>query len=256
MDLNNSLLEICKTDYYDRNEEAEALKSLRRLINRGADVNCVDDDNWSPLHLCCHYGRKVKIASILIDYGANIELAHDGPDSYDTWKALHLAAAIHLIDIVTLLLDRGADVNSTCESGSALHLACSQRGTDLTDLTVASLLVQRGANINIGNEERGQTILHSACNLSNVTVATFSLDIGIDIHSEDKNGMTPLDVACKNDIKMVKFLLNRGANVNRIDRSRKMYTDWTALHHTCFSSVFHKEALIDICKIADRMGSR
>lgn len=45
---------------------------VRELISRGADVQAVDSDNWSPL-LFAAKGGYIEIIEILVDHGADIE---------------------------------------------------------------------------------------------------------------------------------------------------------------------------------------
>lgn len=48
------------------------LQFVRELISRGADVQAVDSDNWSPL-LFAAKGGYIEIIEILVDHGADIE---------------------------------------------------------------------------------------------------------------------------------------------------------------------------------------
>jgi ankyrin repeat protein len=65
------------------------------------------------------------------------------------------------LEMMTLLLDHGADVEARFQGGgSAIGLAGL-----MTDIRIARLLLQRGANI-MAREDAGGTALHGAANLA------------------------------------------------------------------------------------------
>lgn len=59
---------------------------LRKLINNGANINLVDSDEQTALHLAASNGN-IKVAKLLIDNGVNVSSV----DNYG-WTALHIAA--------------------------------------------------------------------------------------------------------------------------------------------------------------------
>lgn len=114
-------------------------------------------------------------------------------------------------EIVTLLLDRGADVNafSGLIYGHALH-AASFHGYE----PIVRLLIDRGANINdqrVGND----TALTGACERGHKSIVRFLLDNGADINLVGGGYGTALQVASeRGHSSIVELLLSRGANVN------------------------------------------
>ena len=66
---------------------------------------------WSPLHLAAYRGHR-DIVALLVDRGANV----DAVDNYG-WTALHLAAYRGHRDIVELILASGANVSVTNRNG-------------------------------------------------------------------------------------------------------------------------------------------
>ena len=92
----------------------------------------------------------------LLDEGADIEAK-----PFDMYSAppLHFAVLAGELDLVRLLLDRGASVDSKelRHGSTALHVAASRGQAD-----VAQHLIERGAEVNARNKERGHTPLHEA----------------------------------------------------------------------------------------------
>jgi ankyrin repeat protein len=103
---------------------------------------------------------------------------------------LHHAASSNRLQIVQLLLDRGADVNAKDHNGrTPLHVA-SLEG----EMQVVHALLDRGADINI-QTKNGSTPLHDAVCVLHVEYARALLDRGADFHRVDNKGRTPLHFA-------------------------------------------------------------
>jgi hypothetical protein len=84
-----------------RTAETGSLAEVRDAISGGANINCVDDDRWSPLMLACRrqddWSVAEAIVSELLSAGAVVNMCTD------IVMALHLAAAWSSSAIVTLL---------------------------------------------------------------------------------------------------------------------------------------------------------
>ena len=125
-------------------------------------------------------------------------------------------------------LDNYADIEATNKDGyTPLQMACLN-----SNIAVVKLLLKRGANINVNDDEE-KTPLHYACMKGgNLVITQLLLDAGADINIKDKNGFTPLHLACKvsifNKLDVVRLLIQRGANVN----SKSRYGT-TPLHLAC-----------------------
>lgn len=86
--------------------------SARALIDRGADLNAIDDALYGPLHVALQ-SRSEAVASLLIERGANVNAR--GGVNQET--PLQLAGSYHLTRLAAELLARGAE--------RSLHLAGS-----------------------------------------------------------------------------------------------------------------------------------
>lgn len=129
-------------------------------------------------------------------------------------------------ELITLLIDSGADVNEltvgnyyfSCRNSTALALAC-ERG----HLSAVELLLARGADINLGD----MSPLTAACSTGTVGKAALAqlklikllLANGADINKVSKEGQAgrnPLmtAVTTPNNRKMITLLLDYGADIN------------------------------------------
>lgn len=83
------------------------------LVGAGADLDRVEPDSrWTPLHFACAKPEHETVARVLIDAGADVN-ALDNVQ----WSALHLACDRGYLDTVRALLEAGADVHAQSANG-------------------------------------------------------------------------------------------------------------------------------------------
>ena len=125
------------------------------------------------------------------------------PEQLDTYSPegftpLALAAHFGHLEVMRLLIDRGAEVNRVATHRLAvtpLHAALFGRQVD-----AALLLIERGADVALarggsGWKRAGWTPLHYAAGMGFSTLVQPLLDRGADPSRPDEDGKTPLDVA-------------------------------------------------------------
>lgn len=187
---------------------------VRLLLGRGANINraiTLDEKPRSlsqspfpstPLHEAAETSQ-LEVASILLELGAEID-AHD--DGYNT--PLHLAVLYRNPEMLTFLLDRGANINLQGYYGTPLHVAAS-----IGQVGLLTLLLQKGANINAGSWP-GWTPLHGATSNGHIEIAILLLQQGADVNA-DVQGWTPLHFAAKKGfLELASILIQKGTNVN------------------------------------------
>jgi ankyrin repeat protein len=122
------------------------LFEVQRLIQLGANLNAMDDHGNTPLHWAVHTDPSGNLLQVLLDAGADPNIVPPAESSWEGWEPpLHVAARNSGSQIVTLLLDAGAQIDGRNAKGrTALQVAVAEgrrRGN------VADLLVKRGANL-------------------------------------------------------------------------------------------------------------
>ena len=86
---------------------------VKLLIEAGADLEAVDRDGYTPLHLCPARTTNFQIVSLLVEAGANVNAVNNYGST-----ALHYAYAnCDAVYLVELLLAAGASVNVRNASG-------------------------------------------------------------------------------------------------------------------------------------------
>jgi ankyrin repeat protein len=130
--------------------ESEVSKILQE---NPAMVNAFGSDGFTPLALACYFNRP-SVVRVLIDHGANVDLAALNPSRV---APIHSAVVANSMEITEMLLSKNVDVNVKQNGGvTALHSA-AHRG----NLEMVKALLAHGADKTIRTDE-GQSALDFA----------------------------------------------------------------------------------------------
>jgi ankyrin repeat protein len=151
-------------------------KAIKALVDSGSDINAGPDA--SPLHFACSNGDN-EVAKTLVKLGADINVK----DSNDA-TPLHYVSKLFNLELLKFFRDNGADLNAVDKMGqTALHY------------TTANSYI----NI-IGYENRYRWVNHPYINNSrlvnhegNVMAAVLLIKYGIDKNIKDINGKTAFE---------------------------------------------------------------
>jgi hypothetical protein len=135
----------------------------------------------TPMHVAALAGH-ADLLSLLVDRGADV----DGRGTF-VWTPLHRASWNGELEAGKCLLDRGADVNVQDEDGWTPLFQAVFHG----HLEFARMLLRRGAMINAHDSSRGRTPLHCAVGSRNIRAVRLLLEHGADVNARDRLGWTP-----------------------------------------------------------------
>ena len=140
---------------------------------------------------------------------------------------LHVAASAGHSEIVSLLIERGADMDRLGQFGQTPLRRASYRGR----LEAGQVLINRGANVNGQSSGRGTALTGAASN-GHVEFARMLLDRGAMIDARAALGRTSLHWAALNGhIEFVRLLLERGADAQARDERGYTPSDLGSGHH-------------------------
>ena len=185
------------------------------LIAAGADINARDygsQNLWTVLHNAAYHGH-LDVATLLVSNGVNI----DATAIATRETPLFEAARNGFSDIAELLIDHGADIDAVdASSNTLLHKAMLSH-----DLKIVQLLLSKGALVNArttsGNYP-GETPLHVAALIGYLKGAELLLLNGAEIDAVDRYGYTPLRRSVDNrHTDMTELLISKGADVTTED---------------------------------------
>jgi len=192
------------------------VEKVRRLLVSPLQVDSVDMDGRTLLHVAVRHGRK-NIAEYLLSKNANVNARERFIGGL---TPLHEAICCHQsLSLIKFLLDNGATVDAKDDEGlTPLYRACMFLNYDLN---VIKLLIERGASLNV-QDKRGRMPIHWASLQRNLFLMQLLLDQGVPIDAEDGDGSTPLLHAVKkNKLESISFLLHHGANTQRVSKNNE-----------------------------------
>jgi len=203
------------------------MEKTRLLLDRGANVKLFGTGappvggEMSALMQAANRKGGAAVVRELLAKGADV---HTG-DSVG-FTALHGAAAVGDVETMTLLIEKGADVNAPSMANlgfTPLINAVMSRET-----TAVKLLLSKGAKVNAATatdkppmvkngkiDLGGETALHFAVPYGPPELVKVLLDAGADVNAKNIQGMTPLMWAVASDYQnpeIIRMLLARGAD--------------------------------------------
>ena len=140
------------------------------LLDHGADVNARSDSGFTPLSSAAH-AMDLEAVQVLLEHNANINIQDNKGQTPLCWVLSNCPPKGKFVDMVRLLLDRGADPN-------------------------------------ICNDDHS-TPLHQASSRKLLEAARLLLSCGAKVDEKDGRGKTPFQLAASDE--MVKLLLEHGA---------------------------------------------
>ena len=223
------------------------LEIMQRRISYGANVDILDEDGWTPLHLACsgldenvgveflvqhnadvnsltkhrqtpllilsqHTGS-TKLFQYLLDHGAKPEIPGD-----DGWTCLHHAAGNRNLELCRILLGFSTvDIDAQDNDGDTpLHwmFIFPNASPELVEM-----FLDRGVKVNEQNKN-SEGPLYKACTVGNVPATRLLLDHHADIDDDNVFGRTALHAALEtNNLELVKLLIERGPDIYHKDKS-------------------------------------
>jgi len=176
------------------------IKAIGQHLAAGKDVNAKDDlYGDTPLLWATGFGHK-EVIKMLIDKGANVNSKAEGG-----WTPLHYATGGNDQEIVKLLIAKGADLNSknAKDQITPLHWAAWRGHKE-----VAELLIIKGAAINTKNKSGG-TPLHNAAWKGHKKIIDLLIRKGADLNAKDIDGKTPFNWAEEANRKEISQLFRK-----------------------------------------------
>ncbi len=181
-------------------KEADLAEIVNLLLDKGAEVDVNDNLTGKMALIWAARNERLDVAKLVLDKGFDVKTDPN---------ILILAADIGHSEVVNLLLERGADINSTANTlGGGPLMTAAEKGR----LEVVKLLLAKGADVNEGGR-MGFTPLMAASEKGQLDIVKELLDKGADINARSQcMGSTALSIARdygQNDVE--KFLRAHGA---------------------------------------------
>ncbi|KAK6180742.1 hypothetical protein SNE40_008737 [Patella caerulea] len=237
--------------------EIEPLPKIKLILDKGGNIEDIDEDNNNMLHQACRFGcletvqflltqgldihsrrfngrtpilqccesqtEPVPKIKLILDKGGNI---HDIDKDND--NVLHRACCHGSLETVHFLLTQGLDVHSRGRNGLTPILQCCESQTE--PVPKIKLILDKGGNIE-DIAKYNDNVLNLACKYGRLETVQCLLTQGLDIHSRGFNGRTPILMCCQSEIEplpKIKLILDNGGNIEDIDKKNN-----NVLHLAC-----------------------
>jgi ankyrin repeat protein len=200
---------------------------VRLLLARGADPKFRAPSGVDALTVAAGFRGNTETVRMLIDAGA----LPNPPEGIRLRNSPLVSACMHGdVDMVRLLLARGADPNFTSRSNSPVSAAITFNRPEALDL-----LLKAGADAT-GVDGTGVNLLHWATITDRPETIPLLARAGVDLNAVDDNGFTPLMYAASidfDDTRAIEALLTAGAKTSEKDFDNRIALDHARrLRHT------------------------
>ena len=169
------------------------------LIDAGADIEINDNDGRSLLHCACtpldsaRGSGALDIVKMLVEAGAGVRETDNEGDTCLMLAARcgHTEIVRYLVGLPEVDVNRRSTATADSSNHTALHLAVFRKHTD-----VLQVLIDAGADIDTQNND-GYTPLHSACASGALDMVKMLVRAGAGVRVTDNGGCTCLHVAAR-----------------------------------------------------------
>lgn len=107
---------------------------------------------------------------------------------------LHYAAESGFIEAVRVCLQNNANLNAFDKNSTPLFLAVSKKPESVI---IVRMLVEAGADIELGNVGTKMTPLLEACDCGNLDVVKYLVEKGANLHARDSLNTTVIGIVCR-----------------------------------------------------------
>ena len=186
-------------------------RTIRAIIDRGANVNATNIENCTALMMAC--GEKQEHAiHVLLKKGCDINVT----DKIGDTCLMYAVGGLCSKKVLQAIIDQGADVNATNKNNhTTLMMACEKRHED-----AIHVLLKAGSDTNIAEKNGDTCLMYAVTAHCSKEVLQAILDQGTDVNATNKHNYTALTLACENgNIDAIHVLLKKGSNTNVTDKN-------------------------------------
>lgn len=182
-------------------------EGLLQLLEAGVNLNERDHRGRTAIMAATHANNPV-IVQMLIEAGADINLKDDKQDNPFLY-----AGAEGRLEILKMLIDAGADTKLTNRFGGNALIPAAEKGhVENVSVLLSTTDVEVNHINNLGWTALLEVTILSNGGLKHQQIARLLIDHGANVHIADRDGVTPLQHANRNNFReIVQILKDAGA---------------------------------------------
>lgn len=211
------------------------LETVKLLLDSGVDLNAINHESSAALDYAIQMEYDPEVLTLLINAGADVNLS-----GRSGITPLIRASMTERADYMKLLLSHGANVAGKDKSGETAMFYAARHGSP----EVIALLIAHGADIN-AQTPQGTTPLMAAIMDENSQSTETIIKSGADINLKDKDGKSALGIS---DGNIRELLIKSGATIG----GQEVWMAQADLKQ-CMSKLFD-HAVIDMIASATARG--
>ncbi|KAG5760665.1 hypothetical protein H9Q72_011228 [Fusarium xylarioides] len=173
------------------------------LLDTGANVDVADYDGYTPLHNASSQGH-IEVVRAILKHPKTSKTTIDAQDNFG-WAALHMAIWEDHPNIVSFLLEEGADLTLKTSDGWTPLFTATPRYPHIIKI-ILTYSDKTDVQLEVKDDE-GYTPLLEASRKSVLATTRILIEAGANRKAQDKYGRTALHLASKTgNVDMVKLL--------------------------------------------------
>jgi ankyrin repeat protein len=191
------------------------LTTINRLVKR-VNIFTFDKYRSSAISLATEYNHP-EIVKVLIENNTHSAVINTiSLTNSDGWAPIHLAVIWNNIDVLSMLIKTGCDVNITgTDLNTPLYLAANHKRLD-----AVKLLIENRASVNQLNMYKNGPLCRAVA-YGDSEMTRLLIENGADVNNQNEDGYTPLhtiarSVFIKNHIEVASILLDNNATIDKI----------------------------------------
>ena len=204
-------------------ERTKSWMAMDILLQNGAKPDDVlltrrndKDQEWGQAALweCATKGH-VTLLEFILNCGIQVNAIVEVPENVEKkWTLLHRASYCGQVEVVKLIVNRGADINirDAKNNNTALHLAAESGSVE-----IIKLLLDKGMSVSLTDKDES-TPLHVSAEFGHLEATKALVERGAALNGTNKYGDSPLTLATrKGQLDICRFLTEFGAYITISD---------------------------------------
>jgi ankyrin repeat protein len=197
---------------------------IKYFISKGANINQADSEGNTPFMNAAASNPDAQLITSMIGAVKDINLKNKKGVS-----ALAMAVRGNSPEIVTLLIDKGADLKATDAAGDNLSAYLIQSySPQRAEAFQGKLALLQAKGINLAlPQQNGNTLYHVALAKNDLALLKSLESLKIDVNAKNKEGMTVLHKAAMTakDDRILKYLIALGAKKDAVTEFKETAFD-------------------------------